>query len=300
MKRSDISRRNFGRQTLATVMGAVALTTVGPAAAAPSAEVWSRWTKNDPNSSLTIDHSLWDNFTRQYISRGSNGVALVNYAGVAEADLAALDTYLRTLADTPVSSLNQNEQYAYWFNLYNALTVKIILDHLPVRSIRDIDISPGLFSNGPWGAKLMIIEGERLSLDDIEHRILRPIWRDPRIHYGVNCASIGCPDLLAGAFTADNVDSVLDQAATNFINHPRGAQVKRGRLIVSSIYDWFKADFGDSDAGVIAHLRQYAKPELAAQLEGVTSIGGDDYDWNLNAGSQQSSSIRNAPRNRFS
>ncbi len=300
MKRSDISRRNFGRQTLATVMGAVALTTVGPAAAAPSAEVWSRWTKNDPNSSLTIDHSLWDNFTRQYISRGSNGVALVNYAGVAEADLAALDTYLRTLADTPVSSLNQNEQYAYWFNLYNALTVKIILDHLPVRSIRDIDISPGLFSNGPWGAKLMIIEGERLSLDDIEHRILRPIWRDPRIHYGVNCASIGCPDLLAGAFTADNVDSVLDQAATNFINHPRGAQVKRGRLIVSSIYDWFKADFGDSDAGVIAHLRQYAKPELAAQLEGVTSIGGDDYDWNLNAGSQQSSSIRNVPRNRFS
>jgi len=300
MKRSDISRRNFGRQTLATVMGAVALTTVGPAAAAPSAEVWSRWTKNDPNSSLTIDHSLWDNFTRQYISRGSNGVALVNYAGVAKADLAALDTYLRTLADTPVSSLNQNEQYAYWFNLYNALTVKIILDHLPVRSIRDIDISPGLFSNGPWGAKLMIIEGERLSLDDIEHRILRPIWRDPRIHYGVNCASIGCPDLLAGAFTADNVDSVLDQAATNFINHPRGAQVKRGRLIVSSIYDWFKADFGDSDAGVIAHLRQYAKPELAAQLEGVTSIGGDDYDWSLNAGSQQSSSIRNVPRNRLS
>lgn len=283
MNRPDLSRRHFGRVSIATAMGAVAFASAGPAQAAPRAELWSRWTAHDPNSSLTVDHGTWDFFTRRYVSHGSNGVALVNYAAVGAEDKAALGTYLRSLAGTQVSSLNQREQYAYWLNLYNALTVKVILDRFPVYSIRDIDISPGLFSNGPWGAKLISIEGEQISLDDIEHRILRPIWRDPRIHYGVNCASIGCPDLLMGAFTADNLDNMLNQAAVNFINHPRAAQVQGSQVFVSSIYDWFEDDFGGSDAGVIAHLRQYAQPALASQLASVTSVGGDDYDWALNA-----------------
>ena len=292
MNRPDLSRRNFGRISIATAMGAIAFASAGPAQAAPRAELWSRWTANDPNSSLTVDHGTWDFFTRRYVSRGSNGVALVNYAAVGAEDKAALETYLRSLAATPVSSLNQREQFAYWLNLYNALTVKVVLDRFPVYSIRDIDISPGLFANGPWGAKLIAIEGEQVSLDDIEHRILRPIWRDPRIHYGVNCASIGCPDLPVGAFTADNVDNALNQAAVNFINHPRAAQVQGSQVIVSSIYDWFKEDFGGSDAGLIAHLRQYAQPALASQLANVTFVGGDNYDWTLNTLSAQPAAQR--------
>ena len=158
----------------------------------------------------------------------------------------------------------------------------MIVDHFPVRTIRDIDISPGLFANGPWGAELVSVEGEPLSLDDIEHRILRPIWRDPRIHYAVNCAAIGCPNLNPVAFTADNTEQILDKAAVAYVNDPRGARFDDGDLIVSSIYSWFEEDFGSSEAGVIAHLKRYARPPLSDQLSGRRDYSDHDYDWKLN------------------
>ena len=157
-----------------------------------------------------------------------------------------------------------------------------MLDHYPVDGIRDIDISPGLFADGPWDKKLVEIEGEDVSLNDIEHRILRPIWRDPRIHYAVNCASIGCSNLRPTAFTAANSDALLTAAAQAYVNHPRGARVEDGKLIVSSIYVWFQEDFGGNDAGVIRHLIRYAAAGLGTRLAGVTSIHTHDYDWGLN------------------
>ncbi len=138
---------------------------------------------------------------------------------------------------------------------------------------------------GPWGKKLVAVEGETLSLDDIEHRILRPIWRDPRIHYGVNCASIGCPNLIATAYTAENMDSLLTENARAYVNHPRGAVVEDGALTVSKIYSWFDEDFGGNEAGVIAHLRDYAGPELLARLRDIDDVADYEYDWALNDGS---------------
>ena len=126
------------------------------------------------------------------------------------------------------------------------------------------------------------MENEDLTLDDIEHRILRPIWQDPRLHYAVNCASLGCPNLQNMAFTADNSNALLDRGAREFVNHPRGARVIDGKLQVSSIYDWFEADFGGSDAGVISHLRQYAQAGLRASLEQIDEIDNDHYDWEIN------------------
>jgi hypothetical protein len=166
-------------------------------------------------------------------------------------------------------------------NLYNALTVRVVLDHYPVASIRDIDISPGLFADGPWRKPLITVQGEDVSLDDIEHRILRPIWRDPRIHYAVNCASIGCPDLQAEAFTAANTERLLEKAARDYINHPRGVRVDRSGVTLSSIYNWFASDF-ELDGGVLGHVRRYASADLRARLEGVETIDGYAYDWSLN------------------
>ncbi len=166
-----------------------------------------------------------------------------------------------------MSALRRPEQLAYWINLYNALTVQVVLDHYPVASIHDIAISPGLLAIGPWDKPLIEIEGAAVSLNDIEHRILRPIWRDPRIHYAVNCASIGCPDLQARAFTAETAEALLEAAARAYVNHPRGARVEAGELTVSSIYAWYREDFGGTEAGVIAHLKRYAAPELAKALE---------------------------------
>ncbi|MBM3542766.1 MAG: DUF547 domain-containing protein [Alphaproteobacteria bacterium] len=249
---------------------------------APSAKLWPRWEAHDPAATRAIDHGPWQRFLSTHVSQGADGIARVAYGKVGAEDRAALDAYIRALVAEPVGRLSRAEQRAYWINLYNAATVRLILERYPVASIRDINISPGLFSSGPWGRTLVTVEGEALSLNDIEHRILRPIWKDPRIHYALNCASLGCPDLQTEAFTAANAEALLDRAAVAFVNHPRGARVDGGRLRVSSIYEWFQEDFGGSEAGVIAHLRRYAAGPLAQALAGVRGIDSHAYDWALN------------------
>lgn len=249
---------------------------------APNADLWARWTENDPVSLATIDHAAWTEFLSRYRRLGGDGIARVAYALVTPSDRVALQNYINGLANLPIGNYARDEQFAFWVNLYNALTVQVVLNAYPVESIRDIDISPGLFSNGPWGAELIAIDGESVTLDDIEHRILRPIWRDPRIHYAVNCASLGCPNLAAVAFTASGKEAMLDEAARTYINSPRGVRVEGGRLIVSRIYDWFHQDFGSGDEAVIAHLRMYTGDALDAELGHIDEIEDYDYDWSLN------------------
>jgi len=250
--------------------------------AAPRSELWQRWQVHDGRSDTRVDHRAWDRFLDRYVVVSPDGINRVDYADVTNADKGALQSYIDGLTGTAVSALNRDEQKAYWINLYNALTVRLILDHYPLTSIRKINISPGFFSSGPWDKKLVTVESEKVSLNDIEHRILRPIWKDARVHYAINCASIGCPNLQRRAFTADNMEALLDRAARAYINHPRGARVEGGKLYVSSIYEWFREDFGGTDRGVIEHLRQFAAPNLTHHLKGITGIAGDAYDWSLN------------------
>jgi len=251
--------------------------------AAPAAEPWPRWEAHDPDSDRTIEHEVWTQLLDEYLRPGDDGVVRFDYAGVSSADQRRLDAYIERLAAIDIPAYQRDEQLAYWINLYNALTIDVVLDHYPVESIRDIDISPGLFSSGPWGASLITVDGVDLSLDQIEHRILRPVWDDPRIHYAVNCASIGCPDLQPVAFTADNTESLLERGAHEYVNHPRGAAFDDDELIVSSIYEWFQADFGGTEAGVLEHLREYAEPELRHRLAERTAYDDHRYDWTLNA-----------------
>jgi hypothetical protein len=249
---------------------------------APRSVLWERWAGHDETSSATIDHEAWSRFLSSYVEEFPDGINRVRYADVASADRDALDGYIDILTAVPISKYNRAEQRAYWINLYNALTVKIVLDHYPVASIRDIDISPGLFSIGPWDKKLITVEGEDLSLNDIEHRVLRPIWKDPRIHYAVNCASIGCPNLMPLAFTSENSEILLEKGARDYINHPRGVEIVDGEPVASKIYDWFRPDFGDSDQAVLSHLRRFAEPALSKELKTFDRIGGYRYDWALN------------------
>lgn len=251
------------------------------ALAAPKAEPWERWARNT-QSKVAIAHDEWNDFLSRYVKPGKDGINRVSYGAVSAADRRKLEAYLERLQAVPISTFSRAEQRAYWINLYNATTLKVVLDHYPVESITKINISPGLFAKGPWKKKLLTIEGESVSLDDIEHRILRPLWKDPRTHYSVNCASIGCPNLLPRAFTAAAMEAMLDEGARAYVNHPRGARVDNGKLVVSSIYVWFKSDFGGDDAGVIAHLKKYAEPALAKKLRGVDAIADDEYDWTLN------------------
>jgi hypothetical protein len=222
----------------------------------PKAELWDYWLPHDPASTAVVNHGAWDAFLKKSI--------------------------IPTLSEVPVRSLRREEQLAYWINLYNALTVKVVLDHYPVKSIRDIDISPGFFSDGPWGKPLVRVEGKGMTLNDVEHRVLRPIWKDPRIHYAVNCASLGCPNLQPRVFTAANTEELLALAAREYVNHPRGVSVDKGWVRVSSIYVWFKEDFGGTDEGVIEHLRRHASGALREELRKANGISEHRYDWSLN------------------
>ena len=276
----------------ALISGLVSICAAGPARAAPaaieramapSARLWARWQPHDPHASLVVDHAALTTTLAAIVRTRADGSTRVAYAAVTPAMRAGLDAYLAAVAAVAVARLARPEQFALWVNLYNALTLRVVLDALargPVRSIRDIDLSHGLFSGGPWDAKLIAVDGEPVSLNDIEHRILRPIWRDPRVHYAVNCASVGCPDLQPMAFTGAGLGARLDAAATAYVNHPRGVTPTADGLVLSSIYNWFAEDFEPD--GVIAHLRRFARPALTQALTGSAAIDSYRYDWSLN------------------
>ena len=245
---------------------------------APKADPWPFW--NQSGESTGIDHAPWQRFLQAHVHTGDDGINRVAYAQVTEEERSVLRDYISGLERIEIRGYRRDEQLAFWINLYNAATVSVVLEHYPVSSIRDI--SSGFLSFGPWSKKLLSIEGQALSLNDIEHRILRPLWRDPRLHYALNCAALGCPNLQRDAFTPDKTQAQFDRAAREFINHPRGVAIIEGELRVSSIYSWFREDFGSGAAEVIEHLQVYAQPALATELAGFRSIDDDDYDWALN------------------
>jgi hypothetical protein len=266
------------------VVSVICLCLQGSAQAAPKANLWPRWQQHEPQSSATIDFTVWNTFLKKYVvTQHPSGINRMQYENVSTNDRQALQQYVATLQMLPISTYNRTAQQAYWINLYNALTVLVVLEHSPVASIRDIRISPGLFSTGPWQAKLLAIEGEKLSLDDIEHRILRPIWKDNRLHYALNCASLGCPNLAPIAYTSGNLEQLLDQEARAYVNHPRGVTFKDDTLHISSVYIWFQEDFGGNIDGVLQHLLHYASDQLAEQLRSYRGKVKHAYDWRLNA-----------------
>ena len=250
---------------------------------APKSDLWPFWEKHDAASPELINHDTWTDLLSRYVHRRKDGVNLFDYRGLSPAGEAQLADYIAVQANILISQYNRDEQLAYWINLYNALTVRVILEHYPVDSIRDIRISPGLFAIGPWGKDLISIEDNSLTLNDIEHRILRPVWRDPRIHYVLNCASIGCPNLQNRAYTSSDIELQLDVAAKAYVNDPRGVNIVDGKISVSKIYDWFISDFGGNEKSVIHHLQRYAEPELAQQLTDIGKLSREHYDWSVNS-----------------
>ncbi|MEL6793695.1 MAG: DUF547 domain-containing protein, partial [Pseudomonadota bacterium] len=252
---------------------------VDAATAAPKPElIDAKWkatgSGGDPN------YGPWAEFLSRRLSMGSDGVALLDYAG-GVGDRAQLSAWLAETQKVDPTTLSSDAAFAWWVNLYNAVTIDLVLGDYPVDSIKEV--KGGLFNTGPWGEKVAAVNGDRLSLDDIEHGILRPIWKDPRIHYAVNCASIGCPNLKATPWTSATLEADLNAGAKAYVNHPRGARLDGDKLVVSKIYEWFDEDFDSSDAGVIAHLRQYAEGDLAAGLASADRIADTEYDWDLNA-----------------
>lgn len=255
------------------------------ALAQPRPDAWPRWSSSDEGSRDLVDHRAWAAFLGRYTVSDGLGVVRLPYSRISVEDRQALVGYIGALERIRVSVLRRAEQLAYWVNLYNALTVKVVLDHYPVKSIRDIRLGGGLtaaFFGGPWDAKLLRIEDQMVSLNDIEHRILRPLWSDPRLHYVLNCASTSCPALPRQPLAAATIDEVMNRAASTYVNGAYGVRRQDADIWISSIYRWFREDFGGTEATVLAHLARYAAGDLAAALSRGPRILNDFYDWSLN------------------
>lgn len=239
------------------------------------------WLPHDEKSSKIIDHTEWQVLLDKYlITRSTDGINRFNYGRVIPEDRNHLTHYLSFLEMLDPRAYARAEQKAYWINLYNAVTVKLIIDHYPVKSIKKL--GQGLLAFGPWDDPLVKIADQALSLNDIEHKILRPIFRDSRIHFAVNCASIGCPNLSALAYTPQNIEQQLDQGARAYVNHRRGVRFESDELIVSSIFHWYKEDFGGTDKSLLHYLSRYAEPALEQKLKTYGGKITHEYDWSLN------------------
>lgn len=236
-----------------------------------NSEIWAQWERNNPTSRKTIDHSAWNKFLKTYLVK-ERGINRIRYGDVTTRDKNYLYDYIWVLSKKPIHEYNRQEQLAYWINLYNASVVKMILEHYPVDSINDINISPGLFRDGPWDAHRIRVNHVTLSLNDIRNHIVLPNWNDHRVLYALSNGTIGSPELQDQAFSSKNLEAMLEKASINFINSPRTVQVIDNKLITSVLYHDYLDNFGGTQDHIIQHLTEFARPELKAKLKNFHHI----------------------------
>ena len=202
----------------------------------------------------------------------------VNYDGFKK-DEKLLDNYLSILSQTDVESLSGNNLFAFYINVYNAFTIKLILTKFPgINSIKEIG---GFFSN-PWSKKFILLRGRTVSLDHIEHDILRPKFKDPRVHFAINCASKSCPPLLNEPYEGKTLEIQLDDQTKKFINDKKNTFIKGDTLFISKIFKWFKKDFSDNP---LSFIKRHASGELKEKLNSYgenINLSYQAYDWSLN------------------
>lgn len=231
----------------------------------------------DTDTEMSKIHQPYNAFLSKYVVP-ENGLNLVAYGKVTDADEQALEDYIDTLSTIDIATYSDDQAMAYWFNLYNAKTVDLILDNYPVKSIRKIG-----FLSGPWDKDILTVRGQKMSLNDIEHDTVRERYKEPRVHFAFNCASIGCPNLKTTAWEAATLNEDLTQAAKDYIASPRGVRVDEdGDITVSSIFKWYQEDFGENEADVMTYLIKFADGDKKLVLQNANEIDDYDYDWSLN------------------
>lgn len=227
------------------------------------------------SNSKPVAHSIWDSLLQEHVT----AEGLVDYEGFI-ADSARLNDYLDVLRQHHPNDKHwsRDERLAYWINAYNAFTVKLVADHYPVASIKDI--KNGIpFVNTVWDIKFIEIEGQTYDLNNIEHGIIRPKFEEPRIHFAVNCAAISCPKLSNRAYTTEKLDAQLTQAAKDFLADEQKNKLSPDAVRLSKLFTWYSGDFKENGQDIIGYINQYAPIEVDANA----SVSYLDYNWDLNA-----------------
>ena len=271
---SILSRRTIPLAALSLVL--VAASCFAPKSVPAEGPIADQVQASMESGTESFDHSEWDRLLAEGTEEG-----LVDYDHMAQ-NRSDLDAYLERVANANLASLDPDHLMALLMNAYNAITVRAILDHRPVDSIRDID--------GVWKETTHTGGGLELTLDEIEHNVLRPFWKDPRIHFAVNCASLSCAPLPPWAFTGDGLDDQLDRRTEDFLSSPENVEIAGDALRVSKYFEWYGGDFTEEGweprADTIPQfIADYTRPEVESFID---QHGGDvplelmDYDWSLN------------------
>jgi len=214
-------------------------------------------------ASKPIDHGNFNKLLASYVSPSGQ----VNYKAFKSSE-KELDKYLSDLSNTRLSELSTAGRLAFWINAYNAFTIKKILMHHPVSKITDLD------AGKPWDQKWIKLDGKTLSLNNIENDIIRPEFKEPRIHFAVNCAAKSCPPILNKAWSGGNLNTFLEQQTKAFVNNPEHNTISVDRVKLSKIFDWYKEDFGD----LIGFLNKYSNVKINKDAK----IEFNEYNWKLN------------------
>jgi len=224
-------------------------------------------------ASARVNNDIYAGLLAQYVTKGR-----VDYDGFKQ-DEKRLDDYLAVLSATDADSLSHNDKFAFYINAYNAFTIKLILTKYPgINSIKEI----GSFFSSPWSKEFISLNGRTVSLDYIEHEVLRPLFKDPRVHFAINCASKGCPPLLGVPYEGKILEAQLDAVTRAFVNDKKFNFLKENTLFLSRIFTWFEEDFNGKP---LLFIRQYAEDDFRAKLD---ASGPEikliylDYDWTLN------------------
>ena len=221
----------------------------------------------------SVDHRIYAELLEKYVDAGR-----VNYKGL-KTDEKQLDAYLKVLEAVDPAALSRDEQFAFYINAYNAWTLKLILSGYPgVKSIKDL----GTLFKSPWKKKIVRIDGGITTLDDVEHNILRPRFKDPRVHFAINCAAKSCPPLRSEPYRGADLNRQLNDATRSFLNNPSNYRLEAEQFYVSRIFKWFAADFAND---VIGFYRTHATRDLQKQLGARGNqirVAYLPYDWSLN------------------
>ena len=243
------------------------------------------WNDYEPESVMQVNHDDWQGLLNKYVDDAHpSGINRFDYAAVSEDDHQVLKNYLNYLQLLEPRQLNLEESKAYWLNLYNATLVDDILDEYTDDRIESVrEIRSGRFKPWPWTRGAVEVVFQKQSLNDIEHNIIRPVFSDPRVHYVLAKGSLGGGSLLKTAFTGENIEELLSAAERDFLNHPRAVFVNAiGEARLNSIFDWYAADFGQTEDEIIAYIAENVSEENKVSLLLIKNIRYD-YDWSLNA-----------------
>lgn len=244
-----------------TLLSAVGVSSQGQ----PTKQVQGALVSSTANSAVNVDHSQWTLLLKKYV----DAAGMVDYKSFQQ-DEKKLDAYLASLASQqPTNDWSVQELLAYYINLYNAQTVKLIVEHYPTKSIKDLD--------GPWTKGRAQIGKRKLSLGGLENGILRKM-NEPRIHFAINCASISCPKLLNEAFTASKINEQLDQVAFDFINGSKN-NIAPDEAQLSSIFKFYPDDWKvNGKVNITGYINQYS----TIKLNPKANLEYKEYNWGLN------------------